>query len=208
MKKFFFTGTGTDVGKTYVMCKWLAKRKAEGIKVHGLKPVVSGSIINKDKDKEIWLDEEFISNQNDNKSLPVTWYRFSPPIAPNIAAQKISRNITVESLISKINLLNCQNIDELYIEGAGGIMVPLNNTETWIDFIHLAGLEVILVVGMTLGCINQALLSEHVIFANNLKYRGWISNEVDPKMQVYTENLNTLKCFMQGTYLGNESYKN
>jgi dethiobiotin synthetase len=205
MKKIFFTGTGTNVGKTYVLCQWLKKRALQGIKVHGLKPIASGSeIIN---NQEIWLDEELIKKQN-SQQLPVTWYRFKDPIAPHIAAKNDDIILSSQQLIAKIAKLDLSDLDELYIEGAGGLMVPLNYTETWIDFIKQANLQVILVVGMTLGCINHALLTEQQILANNLNYLGWISNAIDPSMLAAKENLDTLKQFMRGKYLAHEPYSN
>ena len=55
-------------------------------------------------------------------------------------------------------------------------MVPLNDNETWIDFLQRTEIPVILVVGMKLGCINHALLTETALNAHKIKCIGWIAN--------------------------------
>jgi dethiobiotin synthetase len=82
--------------------------------------------------------------------------------------------------------------DYLLIEGAGGLMAPLNDHETWLDFLTLSRIPVILVVGMRLGCLNHALLAAHALQSQNIACAGWVANCLDPNMLELEANLNTL----------------
>ncbi len=78
----------------------------------------------------------------------------------------------------------------------------MNSTESWADFVIRLELPVILVVGMTLGCINHAILTERAILLDNFVIHGWIANPIDPLMTAYQENLTTLKHKMSSQFLG------
>ena len=96
--------------------------------------------------------------------------------------------------------------DYLLIEGAGGLMVPLNAEETWVDFIRVSQIPVLLVVGMRLGCLNHALLSDAVLQQQALPYVGWIANCLDNNMMALSENIMTLQEKMSKPCLGTVSY--
>ena len=83
-------------------------------------------------------------------------------------------------------------LDYLLIEGAGGLMVPLNDSETWLDFLLSSRIPVILVIGMRLGCLNHALLTELALNAHRIGCVGWIANCVDENMLALSGNIKTL----------------
>lgn len=70
------------------------------------------------------------------------------------------------------------------------------------DLAEQLGLPVILIVGMRLGCINHALLTEQAIAARGLKLAGWIANHIDPKMSRFEENLAALEARIKAPLLG------
>jgi len=79
------------------------------------------------------------------------------------------------------------------VEGAGGWRVPLGPQWTMSDLAHALGLPVVLVVGMRLGCLNQALLSVEAIQRNNVAFAGWVANCMDPGMLLFERNLAALE---------------
>jgi dethiobiotin synthetase len=79
-------------------------------------------------------------------------------------------------------------------------MVPLNDEETWLDFLTQTEIPVILVVGMKLGCINHALLTETALQVNKIKCIGWIANCLHPEMLALSENIHTLKRMLKALY--------
>jgi dethiobiotin synthetase len=99
------------------------------------------------------------------------------------------------------------DLDYLLIEGAGGLLVPLNDQETWIDFLDHTHIPVILVVGMRLGCINHALLSAHALAKHHIHCHGWIANFIDPNMLAQNENLHTLEQWLYPPLLGIVPYQ-
>jgi dethiobiotin synthetase len=88
------------------------------------------------------------------------------------------------------------------VEGAGGLLIPLNNDEDLGGFAKKIDLPIILVVGMKLGCLNHALLTYEAIKARNLKIAGWIANTLAEEMPLLQENLQTLKARIEAPLLG------
>jgi dethiobiotin synthetase len=88
------------------------------------------------------------------------------------------------------------------VEGVGGLLVPLAEDFDAADLAVALGLPVILVVGMRLGCLNHALLTQEAIEARGLKLAGWIANRVDAQMRRFPENLATLENRLHAPLLG------
>jgi len=80
--------------------------------------------------------------------------------------------------------------------------VPLNDAEFFSDFAVTLSLPVILVVGLRLGCINHALLTEAAIKQAGLPLVGWVANCIDPNMSSVAENIRTLKSTIDAPCLG------
>ena len=93
-------------------------------------------------------------------------------------------------------------VDLIVIEGAGGWRVPLNNRESMADIPKQLNAEVVLVVGLKLGCINHALLTAQAIRSDGLKIAGWVANTVDEDMLRLDENIDTLKQLINEPCLG------
>ena len=182
MKRYFITGTDTDCGKTYIMCALLKLAQQQGRSAIGLKPVSSGCHFSNGK---LVSEDASLIQQYAPASLDICHWYFLPPISPH----------------------SFSAFDEIYIEGAGGLMAPLNDSETWIDFAKQADLEVILVVGMRLGCLNHALLTASVMANQQLNGAGWIANCLDPNMLALEENIATLQQRIKMPLLGTIAYQ-
>lgn len=201
MKRFFITGTDTDCGKTYVTSQ-LIKHFPKAI---AIKPVgsgcteVGGKLISSDA-------QELVKNNGLNVDLINPW-RFELPVSPHIAAEKEDKPIHLTDLVEFCKQFEVPEMDTLFIEGAGGLLVPLNNEQTWVDFLKLSKTPVIVVVGMKLGCINHALLTVSVLKAHNLACVGWIANCLDPNMLVLEENIETLSRLIDAPLMARVPYR-
>jgi dethiobiotin synthetase len=160
-KPLFVTGIGTGIGKTIVAAVLVEKLKADY-----WKPVQSGDLENSDT----LIVKSLVSNAV-SFFYPET-YKLTQPFSPHKSAA-IDR-ITIDP--HQIMLPQVNNT--LIIEGAGGLMVPLNNTFLMIDLIKQLGVEVILVSQNYLGSINHTLLSIYALKNENIPVKGIIFNGV------------------------------
>ena len=199
---FFVTGTDTEVGKTLVCGALILKLREHGKKVIGFKPVVagtyqdaSGHILNED------LETLRIASQLEPGQFNLSPYVLDMPVAPHLAAA--SKGITLDLNIIMQALGNIQKeADCLVIEGAGGCLVPLNHHEDLGDLMQQIGFPVILVVGMKLGCINHALLTQEAIKARGLNIAAWVANSLANEMPLLQENISTLQVKINAPFLG------
>jgi dethiobiotin synthetase len=194
---YFVTGTDTGVGKTTVSCALLRAFAAQGKRVIGMKPVVAGSENGKWPDVEQLIAASNISAAREH----VNPYAFDPPISPHIAAQQAGIEIDLAVIQHAYQALSNQ-ADIVIVEGAGGFLVPVNQTQNGEDLARALNLPVILVVGMRLGCLNHAMLTAQAIRVAGLPLAGWIANCVDPQMRVLEENIATLEQRLACPLLG------
>lgn len=159
MKNYFVTGIGTNIGKTIV-----SAILTEALEADYWKPIQAGDLEHADSLKV----KDLISNST--TKIHSEAYRLNQPMSPHAAAKL--DNITID--LDKLTLPKTQN--NLIIEGAGGLMVPLNEKELVIDLIKKLDVEVILVSQNYLGSINHTLLSLESLKIRKLKVKGIIFN--------------------------------
>jgi dethiobiotin synthetase len=190
-QSYFITGTDTGVGKTYVACKLIAQYIAQGYKVVGMKPVAAGC----EFVDGVWMNEDVkLLTETSNVKAPadlINPYCFKESIAPHIAAQHEGVVISLEAIESAYHQL-AQMADIVIVEGAGGLLVPLDSEHTIADLIARLNIPTILVVGLKLGCINHALLTMEVSTSRNLPITMWVANSLGEEMQACVENTHTL----------------
>jgi dethiobiotin synthase len=162
---FFVTGTDTDVGKTLVSAWLLAQLEAAHLNACYWKPVQAGTAPETDS-----ATVRRLSGVDGARILPEA-YVLPEPIAPHEAARRAGISIDMERLI----VPPCEG-GMLIVEGAGGIMVPLNDEERVIDLAEELRLPVILVARSTLGTINHTLLSLEAIRRRGLPLAGVVIN--------------------------------
>jgi len=201
-KIYFVTGTDTDAGKTLISASLLYKAQSQGLSTAALKPVAAGCrLVNGG-----WVNED-VEALFEQCSVPLTYDEMNPvalrsPIAPHIAAQQENVDLSVASLVQSCKTVTDKNADFTIVEGAGGWLVPLNDSETLADYACEAAYPVILVVGMRLGCLNHALLTVAVIEQAGLTLAGWVATQLDQNMPVANENFESLKHRIAAPCLG------
>lgn len=191
-QSYFITGTDTGVGKTRVAAGLLHRWRGRGLRVGAMKPIASGCRSTvaglRNEDAENLLVECSSASAYEE----VNPYAFAPPIAPHIAAAEAGVRIEIEPLVARFRHLSA-DCDRFLVEGVGGWQVPLDDSATTADLARALGCPVILVVGLRLGCLNHALLTEESIRNCGLALAGWIANTVDPECERMSELVATLE---------------
>jgi dethiobiotin synthetase len=159
MAKYFITGIGTGIGKTLISAILTEKLNADY-----WKPIQSGDLEASDS----LTIKGLISNTK--TIIHPESYWLTQPLSPHLSA----RLDGIEIDLSKINIPATSN--DLIIEGAGGLMVPLNENELIIDLIKKLNVEVILVSQNYLGSINHTLLSINLLKQYEIPVKGIIFN--------------------------------
>ena len=192
-QSYFVVGTDTNVGKTYVSSALLRHFATSGLKAIGMKPIASGCELDAQGE---FLNEDVLALVQASNTVAsmdlINPYRFIPAIAPHIAAKQVDVEISIDVIHSAYQQLKAL-ADAVIVEGAGGFLVPVNQTQTLADLAFALDIPIILVIGMRLGCINHALLTVEAIRAKGLHLNGWIANQVDPGMAMFDENLESLQ---------------
>lgn len=181
MKSYFVSGIGTDVGKTIA-----SAILAEALEADYWKPIQAGELNNTDTMKV----RSLISNKK--SILHTERYLLSQPQSPHAAAT----HDEIEIDLKTIQIPNTTNT--LIIEGAGGLMVPLNNQYLVIDLIQQLKAEVILVSKNYLGSINHTLLSFEALKSSNIPIAGIIFNGKPNKAsEEFILNYTKLNCILR-----------
>ena len=158
-KTYFITGIGTGIGKTIVSSIVTEKLQADY-----WKPIQSGDLDQSDSMKV----ESLISNSK--TVIHQEAFRLTQPLSPHLSATLDNIDLSMDKLFTP------STDNTLIIEGAGGLMVPLNDRELLIDYIIALQVEVILVSQNYLGSINHTLLSLELLKARNVTVKGIIYN--------------------------------
>lgn len=202
MQGYFITGTDTEVGKTFVTVSMLRQLAYRRYRVIGFKPVASGS---EHHPQGLRNSDALALQSASNIELhyqQVNPYAFAPPIAPHIAAEQASQTIELTTLHRHYAEFSRHKPDFVLTEGAGGWRLPLGQGKYLSDFAKAEQMEVILVVGMRLGCLNHALLTVEAIAADGLKLAGWVANQVELDMANIEGNLDSLTKRLTAPFLG------
>jgi len=201
-RTFFITGTDTDVGKTVVATGLIETANQAALSTAAIKPVAAGCELTESgmQNTDALLLQAAASYSLSYQQVnPIT---LKLAVAPHIAAAQEGKTLSASRLSGFCRGLTLLPIDILFIEGAGGWRVPLNNRETLADIPKQLNSEVILIVGLTLGCINHALLTAQAIRDDGLRLAGWVGNILYPDMPCLDENIDTLKRLIPESCLG------
>lgn len=203
---FFITGTDTEVGKTTISLGLMQALQQRGLTVAAMKPVSAGCEQTADG-----LRNEDAVQLMQQASVPLAYelvnpYAFAAAIAPHIAAAEQGVHMEIAPLLTAYREIATQ-VDVVIVEGAGGWRVPLNETQSLADLAGALELPVINVVGLRLGCLNHALLTEQSILTQGLTSLGWVGNEVVEGMPYLQDNLTYMQSHLQARPLAHIPYQ-
>ena len=153
--KVFVTGTDTNIGKT-IVCSWLALHTDHAY----FKPIQCGTHPSTDSQTVKKMAGQGVFKET---------FCFNKPLSPHLAS--VLENVEID-----INTIKLPNTNNLIVEGAGGLLVPINKTTLVIDLISFLSLPVILVTRPSLGTINHTLLSIEALRLRKIPLLGVIMN--------------------------------
>ncbi len=190
----FVTATDTDAGKTWVTKSLLQQSLSVGKDIQALKPIASG-VDERGRNEDV---ATLLSAQPDKMEHDINFATFDLPLAPALAARRQGGCIAKDRFLAWQHA-QLEKHDITLIEGVGGLMVPLIQEPMWLvsDWLQgMADAEVLLVVPLRLGCMNQVLLScyhlQHIgkppqwIVFNDMEHTG-----------TFDETYQTIQPFLQ-----------
>jgi dethiobiotin synthetase len=199
-KAFFITATGTDIGKTYVTERLTRQWRDLGCDVLALKPVVSGfnatQLTVGDSAQLLAAMERPLGITEIEAISP---WRFTAPLSPDMAAAEEGRRVDVPSLIDFCQRYVSVAGGPLLIEGVGGVMVPLVDRLTVLDWIEALALPIILVTGSYLGTLSHTLTSIEALKQRGLRLAAIVVNESTDQAVSIEETVKSLQRYCAAT---------
>lgn len=172
---FFITGSDTEVGKTFVTCLLIKALRDHGFNAVGFKPVASGVDRFEGSDGfKLWK----ASDAKFDAGL-VSPQRFRKPVSPALAAFVEQKSIDRQLLVDSYHAL-CRQSDAVLVEGAGGILSPMDSTWSNADMAAAWSLPALIVVPDKLGAVNQSLLSIEAAANRSIPILGLVLNQSRP----------------------------
>lgn len=171
--RIFVTATGTNRGKSLFVSALMAYCKREGIDIFPFKPIQSGAKEGCDASCYFLENKEALK-----KSME---YIYKTPASPHLAAEIEGLSYPcIEHIVDRVKKLEAE-YKNIVIEGAGGLLVPINRTKKllMIDLITQLNPRTILVVQSSLGAINDALLSIEAMKSRGICVEGFVLNDIE-----------------------------
>ncbi len=196
MPSFFVTATGTDIGKTYVTAGLVRACRRKGRAVTALKPVVSGfdPLSPESSDPYALMDAMDLPVTSLDRISP---WRFAAPLSPDMAAAREDREIDMKDVEGFCREALATQ-ETVFIEGVGGVMVPMNARETVADWMAALRLPLILVAGSYLGTISHTLTALDVVLRRELNVACIIVNETENSTVPLKDTIATIARFSGG----------
>jgi dethiobiotin synthetase len=174
----FVTGTGTDIGKTFVAAGVIRHLRQSGRSVAALKPVASGFDASNAQASDAAVLLAALGRPATMEEIErISPWRFRAPLSPDLAAKREGRAIDFSALLELSRRKIAQAPDVLLIEGVGGVMVPLDATHTVLDWMALLAIPVLLVTGSYLGTISHTLTALGILAARAVPVAAVVVSE-------------------------------
>ncbi|HWD29052.1 MAG TPA: dethiobiotin synthase [Rhizomicrobium sp.] len=193
MSAYFVTATGTDIGKTFVTAGLVRYLRAQGKAVRALKPIISGidDLAASDTGALLAALGEPVTRESVARLSP---WRFKEPLSPDMAAAREGRVVPFDDLVTFCR--SAIGDDTLFIEGVGGILVPLDDHNLVRDWVRALGLPLIVVAGSYLGTISHTLTALEAMAG--LRIAALVLNESETSPVPLAETAATLARFAPG----------
>jgi dethiobiotin synthetase len=199
MSAYFVTSTGTDTGKTFVTAGLIRYLRQSHQPVSALKPVVSGydSSVVETSDPAVLLRALGRAVSADEIASMAPW-RFRAPLSPDLAAAREGRSVDFDELIAFSRKAVADSLGMLFIEGVGGIMVPLDGKRTVLDWMAALDIPLLLVVGGYLGTISHTLTALDVLAQRKLTIAGIVVSESERDTVELDDTVASISRFTNG----------
>lgn len=178
MSAVFVTGTGTDVGKTFVTAALIRILRQRDRQVDALKPVATGFDLASLETSDSGILLAALGRPPMRETLDrITPWRYAAPLSPDMAARQAGQALDFSSLAAYTRRAIAEAPDLLLIEGIGGVMVPLDERHTVLDWIAALEVPVVLVGGSYLGALSHALTALAALTSRNLTVLATVISE-------------------------------
>lgn len=197
--KYFITGIGTDVGKSWAT-GWLARRYMEEGKTVITQKFIQTGNVGHSEDIEVHRKIMGIKMTPEDLDMTTAPEIFSYPCSPDLAAKIDGRPIDFDRILKATETLESR-YDVVLIEGAGGIMVPLNGEYLTIDYIKDHNLPTVVVTNGQLGSINHTLLTLYAIEEFGIHLEEVVYNHYFDKDEIICmDTIEYLKEYLKGHF--------
>jgi dethiobiotin synthetase len=192
----FITATGTDIGKTFVTTGLIRYFRGSGRATNAIKPVVSGFAAEawRDSDPALLLaalDRPLAIDELEQ----ISPWRFSAPLSPDMAASRDGRAIVFADLVAFCRRVIAGRRGVVLIEGIGGVMVPLDDRHSVLDWMTLLRVPIVLVAGTYVGTISHTLTALEVLARRNLEIAAVVISESEGSAAPLADTVATLERF-------------
>lgn len=201
MRGFYVTGTDTGIGKTVASTALLHALRSRGLRAVGMKPVASGCVRTADG----WRNEDALALLDASDPQPsyqdLNPFALPSATAPQLAARDAGISVELDPISDAYARL-ARQADAIVVEGVGGWAAPLADDLEQADVARILRLQLLLVVGLRLGCLSHARLTARAIAADGLSLCAWVGNRVDPTFDRAQEYLELLRAALPAPCLG------
>jgi dethiobiotin synthetase len=196
MSAVFITATGTDIGKTFVAAGLIRHWRTAGRHVDALKPVTTGF----DPAEADGSDTGILLKALGRPVTPeeierISPWRYAAPLSPHIATRREGRALPFDELVAFSRRAIAETSGTLLIEGVGGVMVPLDDRHTVLDWMTALDVPLVVVTGTYLGTLSHTLTCLDVLQSRKLTVNALVVNETPGSAVTLDDTMATLSRF-------------
>lgn len=172
-RTLFVTSSGTEIGKTLVTAALIHQARAAGLRVDAAKPVLSGFDADAPEQSDAGILLQALGREITTSTLDaMTPYRFAPALSPDMAAKREGRDLHFADVVKASKDAMGRRADLTLIEGVGGVMAPIDEGHTVLDWTAALGVPAVLVVGGYLGTISHTLTAAAALRSKGIPLAG------------------------------------
>ncbi|HQT67376.1 MAG TPA: dethiobiotin synthase [Acetobacteraceae bacterium] len=203
MSHYFVTATGTDIGKTFLTCGLIRAFRRAGARAAAIKPLVTGFDAARADESDSALLLAAMDQPASLRTLAaISPWRFTAPLSPDMAAAREGRAVSLDALTTYCRAAMEANRGPLFIEGIGGVMVPLAARATVRDWIAALDLPVLLVAGSYLGTLSHTLTAIEALHAKHIGIGALILNESENATVPVEETIESIRRYFPDIITG------
>lgn len=202
MSGLFITGAGTEIGKTFITCALAHQLQRQGRAVQVLKPIITGYDPDRPQDSDSGkLLEALRVPPTDENVAEISPWRYETPVAPSMAARIEERAIDLGEVVQFCRAALDDRETFTLIEGVGGVMAPITETSTVVDWMMELDCPALLVGGNYLGAISHALTAAAVLVERKVNLIGVVVSESENSTVPLKETTHAIGQLLPGQHV-------